>query len=1789
MAPRCLSGLVVGLVLLVLGLVVGPGAAYVNSEGIEVSLVDNTGCPDGLRRFQTKCWSVAKARDVAKALNLTSSSKGVSQAQAAAYCSSLSRRNQTVSLGAPASNAEWSLVRRMLLAAGLGNDPFSPQKGTGPTEGINNTVGSVNFAPAFEWAVIQEKLAWLGFQRNRDAGSWAAPSGETLPSTACPANLESFNGYCYEKCPAGAYRLGSKCWTSLASDERPVKQMTSAPWTSGQPDDVHYNTAAMVKIASAAKVCPPEYRNPFYSVTQLVDGMCQISGKVSRCADGGCVGGGAWVAPPVNYDYKYVEPNVTRGADCVSMSVYEYGNSRVDHEMLADEPCGLELGGVVCQAPAAPRELHGDRRCPDGMVFFAGAGKLLCYGLIGGRLESTFAAAQTSCSKLGGAALDLTTLWWEQARVFVFETAGKSGGLVPVATKVQLDFVNELVRYHGYDSATVQGWVGVVQMPCRPCTTQPCDIFACGASGQKFAPVVGQLLDAAGSKLELPLGIESEVWNEGQPAFPAAAVATIEQRGYLRAGALSLTAGYGQNGLNRDAVAPMLCFAGPKPVTAADCAFFTNPDASFLRCGCGFKYVNGICVPDLDVSKATLVMSAMDCLPAAKVAFGRNATGSTMLAVFARRVAQCVDPSQPTHQVDLASPVSMYAAAAALEMTILASSWPVSAVNETGYPWFLTLQIDLRPLMFGGVSTGQAYNSRGIRCSRLCKCLEQQLAGGCSPYPSTLSARALGELVLQRSRIDAICELYNPGTYPEGSFLTHATACALNARTSTTSDMADAVLSDIRSVAGLVRFYPRNGAGPSSVAEYVRSDTSMIDTTLDVLKARSFPQPQPLFSVPWFSTSFWADSSSTGMDAVTQYVLAFNSQLEAIQDAQTVLDDKLFLNGIINSTIAQAFTVMGQNAELAAGVVDAEQTVKTMDAREQLTATDKSLVKLREVQQTLLGNASDPSAPRAGDTKGSLGRVQDKLVVLINAATALERKQLEIARQKAITGMVFACFSLVLSCVSLGASGALLGAAKTGTAFAMKTAIKLDKVAKVAKTAGRVNTATKLTSKTTVFGPPGMPGSGADPTVDYALQNGTGKVSFGAPVPDPKALVAPVQVAIEENIGELGALAVGFVPIVGDCIEITKSAQVLQNYDGMLQKINDENKAVLAGSEYAFDQLRGTLGLLARTAISMSMTYLAAMIWFQVGSAAGLEGMEVPAELLDPVYLWTDVRTQIERLMTLDFGICPGENDANPYARRLLDEVHAADGDHSRALGGGSRSLESSSSGGSSSSGSSSSLLDSRKQTPSARQESNVRRSLGGKSNDKNEKAAASAAWQSLKVDCGTFFNDLENFTNYAVESQMAIVSAIEKVRYKTVADVASNAAHAMTENWQVAISGLVKNSLMTQDALQTTALVHTRAVAYAHAGKVVETAVNAISQLCASWFYSNPLLRKVAKSGIVTGVDILDDCSVVFTQPMEPVARVSALAAALASGTAKSWRSAMLSDQIAYSKSQNQQHTSRCDVKQRSFFANLFPNGASAGGSAAIDVLPASFLDDNNYWCMENAELVNFNVIFRDKDGKITPPPGGPSVQVLIDSDPSRYYYKYAQNGTTNLIEYGFKAPVARQISLTYFNPALGADCGSSQLKLPVGKGAEFVCSPKRDDYYDNGRVFSRLPPFGRWKISVGGKGWPANLPVPVAAEFALISAAVSCTSKFQLTDIVLSKPGGDPTARSGSVCGGLDYQRFAELPVDTATGLATWMYAAIAGGGALLILGAAGVGIHIKRRKAAAKSVGDALATTS
>jgi hypothetical protein len=278
-------------------LLVGDVRGYVNNEGKAVPLVDSSLCPVGFRRFEGKCWTAAKAKDVKAALklNLTSSglSSGLSQEQAAQYCSSLSRPNQTVSLGAPANNAEWALVRRMLLAAGLGNDPFTPQKGTASFTGINNTYGPVNFAPAYEWGVSVEKLAWLGFRRNRAAGTWAAPSGETLVSD-CPAGQQSFAGFCYDVCPAGSIRVGPAHGFPMACfvpsfgppafpppgfNKAERRGMTASPWTSGQPDDLRYTTAAMQKVPTAFPITSvgpglrggtwdPLYLNPFWHIPQ---------------------------------------------------------------------------------------------------------------------------------------------------------------------------------------------------------------------------------------------------------------------------------------------------------------------------------------------------------------------------------------------------------------------------------------------------------------------------------------------------------------------------------------------------------------------------------------------------------------------------------------------------------------------------------------------------------------------------------------------------------------------------------------------------------------------------------------------------------------------------------------------------------------------------------------------------------------------------------------------------------------------------------------------------------------------------------------------------------------------------------------------------------------------------------------------------------------------------------------------------------------------------------------------------------------------------------------------------------------------------------------------------------------------------------------------------------------------------------------------------------------------------------------------------------------------------------
>jgi hypothetical protein len=577
-----------------------------------------------------------------------------------------------------------------------------------------------------------------------------------------------------------------------------------------------------------------------------------------------------------------------------------------------------------------------------------------------------------------------------------------------------------------------------------------------------------------------------------------------------------------------------------------------------------------------------------------------------------------------------------------------------------------------------------------------------------------------------------------------------------------------------------------------------------------------------------------------------------------------------------------------------------------------------------------------------------------------------------------------------------------------------------------------------------------------------------------------------------------------------------------------------------------------------------------------IGDASSVSEMSVPLELLDPVYLWKDVQNTIVRLMTQDFGICPGANDANLYSRRRLLDV----AEQGAAASEGPRSLAAPDASSSEPLGNRA-LLAERSVTGHAGPPAEMRRALGLKQDNKVEKNAAIGAWESLKLDCGFFFEDLDKFTSYAAEAQGTIVSAIDKIRTKIVADTAANAAAAMSKNWVSGLQDLAKTPAITPARLNTTALVFTRALAYAQAEQVLEAAVDAISQLCASWYYSNPKLSKaVDASRFVPGLDVLPDCTVVFTAPMDPVQRVTAVYQALNSfggSVSGSWRSQMLSDQSAFGTAQT--YPSRCSVTQRGFFSDLFgPDSA-----AAIDVMPASFVDDKTYWCMENAELSSFLVVFRDAAGKITPPPGGNGVQVTIRSDTNNYYFKYAANKTA-VLEHAFKASGnVREISTTYYNPVAGATCGSALQQLPVGTGTEFVCVPAADTRYNNGDAFARMPPFGRWHISLGGKGWPAGVPLPVSAEINMINAGTLCADKHVLADIVPSKPGADPTNRLGKICGGTDYLRF-ETPPASETGLPVWAYATIAGGAALLLVGA-GVAVHLRRVKASGSkgAVGD------
>jgi hypothetical protein len=451
MALALFKMLQVMLAVFALGLLVGADA-YTNVLGQEVTLQDDSLCPAGLKRFGTKCWGMIKAKEATNGESLT-----ISQSKAAEYCAKLSNGTTTVTLGAPANDAEWSFVRRMVLDGGLGNDPVSAYKYifsfTHDWSPLPRTIVRYGWGPGQESLLSTRSLVWLGFQRNRTTGSFDSPSGESHPPVICPTEKPFY--------------MDGRCWASSLVDEKNSVPATF-PWIYGQPDKVRFNPNSF-----------PSFMESDCTSLNVID---------------------------------------LRGAQLDSR--FEFF-AQLDSEFVSDEPCGLELGGFVCQANVvAPAPQPWDSRCPDGMVFFSGGGKGLCYGFQGGRQEATFSGAVSQCAGLGAvqpgpsvrgpiadaaaeaaakaaaaanaaeagksgpnaallaayaaSAAGVASAAAQSAALaamlglrpsffsMMFDVNKYRGVLAPVYSQVQLDFVNELAVYHGYAAADSQGWVGLM-------------------------------------------------------------------------------------------------------------------------------------------------------------------------------------------------------------------------------------------------------------------------------------------------------------------------------------------------------------------------------------------------------------------------------------------------------------------------------------------------------------------------------------------------------------------------------------------------------------------------------------------------------------------------------------------------------------------------------------------------------------------------------------------------------------------------------------------------------------------------------------------------------------------------------------------------------------------------------------------------------------------------------------------------------------------------------------------------------------------------------------------------------------------------------------------------------------------------------------------------------------------------------------------------------------------------------------------------------------------------------
>jgi hypothetical protein len=128
----------------------------------------------------------------------------------------------------------------------------------------------------------------------------------------------------------------------------------------------------------------------------------------------------------------------------------------------------------------------------------------------------------------------------------------------------------------------------------------------------------------------------------------------------------------------------------------------------------------------------------------------------------------------------------------------------------------------------------------------------------------------------------------------------------------------------------------------------------------------------------------------------------------------------------------------------------------------------------------------------------------------------------------------------------------------------------------------------------------------------------------------------------------------------------------------------------------------------------------------------------------------------------------------------------------------------------------------------------------------------------------------------------------------------------------------------------------------------------------------------------------------------------------------------------------------------------------------------------------------------------------------------------------------FAYQAPKRRTLTFRYTVPAPGQKCGTGTQEQVVGR--DTICTSVADS--DSSKVFNRMPPYGRWSVSVLG-GWPSALETPEFAVLHLTVATTPCERAHDLrTDIEFAEQ-AQPLDGLGFVCGGNELgSRAAVLP---------------------------------------------------